>query len=92
MISVAGISKELRTLSEKEHIMVMSANKLGSLCIASQLEEIRGSWTPAERQCRADLGRQRQEELLMLLDGIPSDPDHWAVGAPAIADIERMAG
>ena len=71
--------------------MVMSANNLGSLLVASQMEEIRGSWSPEERRRRAVRGRKRQEELLDLLEGVPNDPDHWAVGAPAIGDLQRLA-
>ena len=71
--------------------MVISANKHGSLHVAPQMEEIRGSWSPEERRRRAALGRKRQEELLDLLEGVPNDPDHWAVGAPAIDDLQRIA-
>jgi len=70
--------------------MVMSIANTDSLYVESQIQRIRNSWTPDERKQRAYLGKLRQEELLALLDGIPSDADHWAVGAPCLADLLRV--
>jgi hypothetical protein len=75
----------------KEKAMVMSANKLGTLYVDSQMQAIRNSWSPQERQLRAALGQQKQDELATLLEGVLLDADHWAVGAPDMADLKRLA-
>lgn len=70
--------------------MVMSATN-ANVGLSSQMQQIRQSWSPQERHDRAVLGRLRQAELLELIEGIPAEPDHWAVGAPMVADLGRLA-
>lgn len=71
--------------------MVMAIGNTDALHVASQMRQIRKSWSSQERTRRAELSRRRQNQLLDLLEGIPNDPGHWAVGAPDLADLRRMA-
>jgi len=71
-------------------VMAIKGN-IESLQLASQMRQIRETWSESERLRRAELSQQRQRELLDLLVGIPNDPGHWAVGAPDLADLKRMA-
>lgn len=71
--------------------MVMAIGNIDALHVVTQMREIRDSWSSQERIRRAELSLRRQNELLDLLEGIPNDPGHWAVGAPDLADLRRMA-
>jgi hypothetical protein len=54
--------------------------------------DIRTAWSPHERRLRATEGRRRFQEFLGLVGLSDSDPDIWAVGAPAGVDLQRLAG
>jgi hypothetical protein len=64
---------------------------LDPIAINDRRREIHQSWSPAEREYRAAVAKQKLAALLMLIDG-EDEEELAAVGAPACEDLQRMAG
>jgi hypothetical protein len=60
--------------------------------IARRAREIRGHWSPQERQQRAEEGRRLRREFVRRIVEAPCEPEIWAVGAIGDEDMQRIAG
>jgi hypothetical protein len=60
--------------------------------IAPRVRQIQARWSSDERRQRAEEGRRRRQQLFDLLTSSSSEPEIWAVGAPADDDMRRVAG
>ena len=72
--------------------MVATMIAIAMTAIGKRMLETRARWSPSERRRRAELGQQKQAELLALLSTPRIASDHWAVGAPSLPDCRRIAG
>ena len=76
--------------TRREFIMSNSILAFGMSGLAGRLREIRSSWSPNERQLRAEEGRRRRDEFLMLLANFVYEPEIWAVGSLGDDDWSRL--
>ncbi len=53
---------------------------------------IRATWSPSEQERRAEKGRRMTRELALLIANNDYEPEVWAVGAPVVDDVRRLAG
>lgn len=65
---------------------------LDPAAINDRRREIHLSWSPAEREYRAAVAKQKLAALLMMLGESEDEEELTAVGAPACEDLQRMAG
>jgi hypothetical protein len=72
-------------------IMLTATFMIEHATISQCVRDVRATWTPRERRQRAREGRHRFREFLGLIAESPSAPEIWAVGAPAEADLQRLA-
>jgi hypothetical protein len=59
--------------------------------ISQRIENVRARWTAAERRRRALAGRRRSHKFLNLVTQTDLGQEIWAVGAPSMIDIGRLA-
>lgn len=59
---------------------------------SQRLCEIQASWSPVQRRHRALQGRRLRQQLIRLVGLSTPEPEIWAGGATAVADLERLAG
>jgi hypothetical protein len=56
------------------------------------MRKIRATWSLSERRRRAEKGYRKTRELGLLIASTDPEPDIWAVGAPMVDDVRRLAG
>jgi hypothetical protein len=71
--------------------MVATMIAISFTALGKRVLETRAQWSSSERQARAELGRQKQQEFLALIAAKESVAEVWAVGAPSLPDSRRFA-
>ena len=56
-----------------------------------RIHDVQATWSRSERRQRAIDASQRIHEFLSLIGVAEPAPEIWAVGAPVLADLRRIA-
>ena len=60
--------------------------------ISRRIRDVQSTWSRNDRRQRAIEASRRIQEFVDLMSLSHSAPEIWAVGAPVLADVKRIAG
>jgi hypothetical protein len=75
----------------EESVMKSASTFPGHHVMCRRATSIRYGWTPAERDRRAQLGRQRRDRLVTEIMPTVTPAEIWSVGAETVFDLKPFA-